>query len=130
VFVRPVFSLIALAGTLLGASAAAGAQSAPYPLPSAPAAAAPQNQGPPPAGAHRKNRMRAALQQLDLSNDQRKQIASMMKSFRAARESATPITRKQLRSNIEGVLTPEQRNEFETLMHRPPQAVPPAAGGN
>ena len=122
--IRPVLSLIALGGALLGASVAAGAQSSPYPMPTAPAAAGPQDQAPP--GAHRKNRMRAALQQLDLSSGQRQQIASMMKSFRASRQSATPMTRKQLRANIEGVLSPEQRNEFETLMRRRPAAPPPA----
>jgi Spy/CpxP family protein refolding chaperone len=126
--VRPVLSLIALGSALLGASVAASAQSAPYPLPSAPAAAVPQNQAP--QRHHRRNRMREALQQLDLSSDQRKQIASMMRSFRASRQSATPMTRRQLRSNIEGVLSPQQRSQFDLLMRhrRPPAAnVAPAS---
>jgi len=126
---RPYLSLIAFASALLGGTVAAGAQSAPYPMPTAPAADGSQAQ---PSATHARhpNRMRAALRQLNLSPDQRSQIAAMMKSFRASRRSATPMTRKQLLANIASVLTPDQRAKMQTLMHhrrRQPDPAPSAS---
>jgi Spy/CpxP family protein refolding chaperone len=124
---RPYLSIFALAGALLGATVAAHAQ--PYPMPTAPAGAnapAPQT-GAPGALPHRHNKLRGVLSQLDLTPDQRKTIRSAMQSFRASRNTATPMTRRQLFSNIENTLTPAQRTQFENGMRRqgPPQAPPP-----
>jgi Spy/CpxP family protein refolding chaperone len=126
---RPYLALVALAGALFGATVAARAENGPYPLPTAPAADGAQPQVGAPAHP-RRNRLRAALAQLNLSAAQRSQIRSMIRSFRVARQSATPMTRRQLVSNIEGVLTPDQRTQFQTFMrHRRgnPNAQPAAA---
>ena len=120
---RPYLSIFALAGALLGATVAAHAQT--YPMPTAPAganAAAPQ--GVPP---HRHNRLRGVLDQLKLTPDQRTQIRSAMQSFRASRNTATPMTRQQLFASIEGTLTPAQRTQFENGMRRQRQPASPQA---
>jgi Spy/CpxP family protein refolding chaperone len=127
VFIRPSLALFALAGALIGASVAARA-AAPYPLPTAPAADAGQTQAGAPAHP-RRNRFRAALAQLDLSDAQRSQIRTMMQSFRTARKSATPMTRRQLVTNIEGILTPGQRTQLQTLMRHRRRSTNGAPGG-
>jgi len=117
---RLFLTIIAIAGALLGATVAAPAQT--YPLPTAPPGAnasgpnAPAGQAP---GAPRRgNRVRAMLRDLNLSPDQRGQIRAMFQQFRAARNTATPITRKALLARIEGVLTPEQRTRFQARLQR------------
>jgi Spy/CpxP family protein refolding chaperone len=112
---RLVLTIIALAGALLGATVAAPAQT--YPLPTAPPGAnAPGAQAP---GAPRRgNRVRTMLRDLNLSSDQRGQIRAMFQQFRAARNTATPITRRALLAQIEGVLTPQQRSRFEARLQR------------
>jgi Spy/CpxP family protein refolding chaperone len=62
--------------------------------------------------------MRAALRQLGLSADQKTRIAGMLASFRASRQTSTPMTRKQLMSDIAGVLTPDQRTKLHAIMRR------------
>jgi Spy/CpxP family protein refolding chaperone len=125
VFVRPYLAILAMLGALLGATVAARAQA--YPLPTAPpgAAAAPQNAAPG-AAQRRRPRLRMVLRQLDLTPAQSGQIRSIVQSFRASRSSATPMTRRQMLGQIEGVLTPGQRGRFEAGMHphRQPQAAP------
>ena len=118
--VRPYLSVLAIAGALLGGTVAARAQS--YPMPTAPAGASANHPGAPAADGrpHRHNRMREALQNLNLSPAQRGQIRTAFQQFRAARSSATPMTRAQLRNQIEGVLTPTQRLQFETNIRRRP----------
>jgi Spy/CpxP family protein refolding chaperone len=114
-------------GALLGAGAAAGAQT--YPLPTAPSGA---NAGPAaaaPGGPQHpaRRRFRAVLRQLGLSPAQRSQIRSMIVAFRASRGTATPMTRRQLLTQIEGVLTPQQRSQFDAAMHPRRSAMPAAA---
>jgi Spy/CpxP family protein refolding chaperone len=124
---RPYLSIFALAGALLGATVAAHAQT--YPMPTAPAganAAAPQA-GAPGVPPHRHNRLRGVLDQLKLTPDQRTQIRSAMQSFRASRNTATPMTRQQLFASIEGTLTPAQRTQFENGMRRQRQPASPQA---
>ncbi len=127
-FVRPSLSILALSYAVLGASAGAQAQS--YPLPTAPpAAAGAAGAAAPGAPQHRRARLRMVLGQLGLTQNQRIQIRSMVQSFRAALGTATPITRRQLLAQIEGVLTPAQRAQFEAGM-RPVRRVPQAAPQN
>jgi len=127
VIIRPYLSVLAIAGALLGGTVAAHAQS--YPMPTAPAgASANQPTAPTTDGRPRhRGRMREALQNLNLSPAQRGQIRTAFQQFRAAKSSATPMTRAQLRNQIEGVLTQAQRQQFETnIRHRPvqPQTQP------
>ena len=125
---RPYLSIFALAGAMLGATVAAHAQQ--YPMPTAPAGAnAPEPQpGAPGALPHRHNKLRGVLRQLNLTPDQRTAIRSAMQSFRASRNTATPMTRRQLFANIESNLTPAQRTQFENAMRR--QGPPPAPPSN
>jgi Spy/CpxP family protein refolding chaperone len=124
VFVRPCLSILALSCAVLGATAATQAQT--YPLPTAPPAAGAAQGAGPGAAQRRPGRLRMVLGQLGLTPNQRLQIRSMVQSFRAARGSATPITRRQLLTQIEGVLTQAQRAQFEAGIH-PQRRVPPAA---
>jgi Spy/CpxP family protein refolding chaperone len=127
VFVRPFLSILALSCAVFGATAA---QAQTYPLPTAPPAAAGAPQGAAPGAAQRRRgRLRTLLGQLGLTPNQRLQIRSMVQSFRAARGTATPITRGQLLAQIEGVLTPGQRTQFEAGMH-PQRRVPPPVPQN
>jgi Spy/CpxP family protein refolding chaperone len=121
VFIRTFFVLPLLALGLSAGSAGAFAQTAPQ----APAAAPAAGTSPDMAAPHRhKNKMMAALRELNLSEDQKAKIKGFMTSFRDARDSATPETRKQLRDQIEGVLTPDQRTQFDAQMK---QRMQPAA---
>jgi Spy/CpxP family protein refolding chaperone len=128
VFVRPYLSILAILGALLGAGVAARAQT--YPLPTAPAANAAPASGQAGAQHPARRRFRMVLRQLGLSQDQRAQIRSMMQSFRASRATDAPMTRKQLLAQIEGVLTPAQRTQFDAAMHPYRRAVPPPAPQN
>jgi Spy/CpxP family protein refolding chaperone len=126
---RPSLSVLAMFCALLGAGAAAGAQT--YPLPTAPPANAGPADGASGAAQHpARRRFRAALQALGLSPAQRTQIRSMIVAFRASRGSATPMTRRQLLTQIDGVLTPQQRSQFDAAMHPHRQAAPAAAPQN
>ena len=125
---RSYLSILTIAGALLGGAVAANAQS--YPMPTAaPGASSSQQGAPNHTGAPRhRNRMRTALRNLGLSAAQRGQIQAAFQQFRASRSSATPMTRRQLRDHIEGVLTPAQRQQFEAnIRHRSAQAAPPAS---
>ncbi len=119
---RTFLALPILAGALFASTAGAFAQTAP----AAPAAAAPAASAAPqtwPAHHHHhKNRMLSALRQLNLSDDQKSKIKGFMTAFRDSRSSTTPETRAQLRGQIEGVLTPEQRTQFEAQMKPNPAA--------
>ena len=113
-FTRTFFVLPLLAVSLITGSAGAFAQAAPG-APAAPAtdaSAAPDTAAP----HHHKNKMMAALRELNLSDDQKAKVKGFMTSFRDARDSATPETRKQLRDQIEGILTPDQRTQFDAQM--------------
>ena len=112
--------LVAACGPLLLSGATAFAQTAPD-APSAPPGATAGH------GHHHKNKVRAALKGLDLSSDQKQQIASDMKAFRAAKQSGTPETRADLMSKVESTLTPDQRSRFESAMAKAataPQGAP------
>ncbi len=110
-----LLTLPLLAGSLLATSAAGFAQTA-SPEPAAtPAQNAPAPDSGEPHG-HRKNRMMAALQELGLSDDQKAKIKNCMTAFRDSRDSATPETRKELRGQIEQILTPDQRTRFAAAM--------------
>jgi Spy/CpxP family protein refolding chaperone len=132
---KPNFlALPLLAGALFANSAVASAQTAPAAPADSAASAAPAAAGAPPAPQagghhrHRKNRMMAALRGLNLSDDQKTKIEGFMTSYRDSRTSATPETRGQLRAQVESVLTPDQRTQFDTkLKHHGPPAPAPAS---
>ncbi|MDQ2857090.1 MAG: hypothetical protein M3R53_00375 [Candidatus Eremiobacteraeota bacterium] len=125
---KHLYLVFTLAGTLLVAPFAAFAQNAAAPAPNATIPAAGTS------GHHRGSAMRHALKTLGLSADQKTRIKEIMTSYRASRHSASPQTRRQLRANIEGVLTPDQRTRFAAAMQqqarsrsqgaRAPQPVP------
>lgn len=123
---RPSHFVFALAAAMLAASVAASAQSA---APSAPSA---------PAGAHHHHHhgWRAALAQLALTTDQKTRIDALVRADRSALETSadagTPAGRAayraKLRSDIETVLTPDQKTQFEASMthhHARPDAGAP-----
>jgi len=97
---RTHLTIIALIGTLLGASVAASAQSD-----NAPGDAAPP-------GRHM-NIMQRAMQGITLSPSEQSQIEAAEQKFRDSRKSATPETRADLKADIEAALTPEQRTQFD-----------------
>ena len=109
---RMPLALFAIVGSLLGASVAAGAQTAA----TAPAPVA--SYAPGATHHHRGGRMNRALRSLNLTTAQRTQIKTLMTSYRASRTSATPQTRQQLMSGINNVLTPTQRTQFTAAMAR------------
>ncbi|WP_218080163.1 hypothetical protein [Anthocerotibacter panamensis] len=51
------------------------------------------------------------LKGLNLSSDQKAQVRQMMEAFRASGKG-DPSARQKLRSDIESILTPEQRNQL------------------
>ena len=100
---------------LTGAPSYAQSQQAPPPPQSAP------NGQPGQAGQphHGTPYMMRALQQMNLSDAQRSQIKSMVQSYRQQNPQGTdPQTRKanakQLRSNILGVLSPDQQAQLKS----------------
>jgi len=121
-------------------AAAALAASVSLPL----AALAQTPAGPPPAagapaqaGHHRGGHFMHALRSLNLSPDQKQQILSRRKDLQAANQNADPQTRRanvqQFRSQVDGILTPSQRQQFHTqLRNERRNAMPPGAnpGGN
>ena len=119
---RKLFVLPLLAGSLLAGSAAV-AQTAPPSPAAADASGAPASMG---AHPHHKNKMMSALRELNLSDDQKTKIKGFMTAYRSSRSSATPETREALRGQIEGVLTSDQRTQFEAQMkpHMEPAAAP------
>jgi Spy/CpxP family protein refolding chaperone len=117
-------ALPALAGALLGGSAAAFAQSAtapPYAMPGAgPAGAPPAAYAP-----RRRSPLQQALRGLALTPGQRARIRNYTAAYRQSRASGVPEKRAQLIAQIEGVLTPDQRSLFATQLRR---ARHPAGG--
>ena len=114
---RPYLALVALAGTLAGATVAAHAQPLPSPAAIAPAASGAMG------GAHhhrRGNRIARILRTLNLTDAQRARVRTAMQNYRAARRAGTPQTRPQLVATIEAALTPTQRATFEREYHARP----------
>jgi len=107
-------SVLALAAALFVPIAASAQQ--------APPAAPPQQAAPGavPAHHHRAG-IRQALKQLNLTPDQRRQIAGIMKQTRLANQNADQPTRKanmkQMRTQIDGVLTADQQTQLRTTLH-------------
>jgi Spy/CpxP family protein refolding chaperone len=103
------FLAISLVGLFFAAPGWGSAQNAPAPDVSA----MPSQDG----SMHRHHHgMRGELKSLDLTPDQKAQIKGFMKSYRESRDSANPETRKQLLSQIESVLTPDQKAKLESEM--------------
>jgi Spy/CpxP family protein refolding chaperone len=100
---------------------AASAQSAP---------AAPAVSAPAPAHHHHKSRYMHALKQLNLSADQKAQIKGFSQTARTANENADPATKKanmqKLHAQIDGVLTPAQRDQLKAALAKAGPATAPA----
>jgi Spy/CpxP family protein refolding chaperone len=111
---------IRLLGVALGAALLAplGAAAQTLPPATAPAPAAA------PAAAHRHHGgLRHALRNLNLTDDQRTQIAAIMKQTRAANQSAPDretkrANNRRMRARINSLLTPDQRTALRTALHR------------
>jgi Spy/CpxP family protein refolding chaperone len=71
-------------------------------------------------GTHKRrgSRMMRALRTLGLSDTQKAQIKAARQSYRASRTSRTPETPAQFRAQIENILTPAQRTQFQAAMQR------------
>ena len=118
---RPLLTALALMGALVGSGVAAVAQNAP-PTPG------PAASGAAPSHHHHRGHLGRALRSLDLSDAQKAQIRTIMSNARQAQENGAPPTHQQIVQHIEGVLTPDQRSNFEAAMARGPRATPhPAA---
>jgi len=122
-------SVLALAAALI-VPVAASAQQAPPASQVQPQQVAP---GAVPAHHHHAG-MRQALKQLNLTPDQRHQIAGIMKQTRLANTNADRPTRranmKQMRSQIDAVLTADQQTQLRATlrnMRRANAAAPNAA---
>ena len=107
--VRPLMTLLAMAGTMLGASLAA--------CTSNPESASTQSVADAGPGAHH-NPIRAALAAITLTPAQQTQIDGFRQQARAAREAGNPEPRGQMIKQIEGVLTPDQLATFKSTLDR------------
>jgi len=116
VSIRSYLALPALIGALLDSGVGAYAQTAPTAIP--PAISTPASASNPAVRAHQRrgSRMTRALRTLGLSDTQKAQIKAARQAYRTSRNSATPETSAQLRRQIENVLTPSQRTQFEAAM--------------
>ncbi len=76
-----------------------------------------QQQGPPPpAQSQHGDRMMRRFSDLNLSDQQKSQIKSLMESYRQAHPKGSapdPDSRKQLREQINAVLTPDQQAQLK-----------------
>jgi Spy/CpxP family protein refolding chaperone len=111
-FVRSMLATLALALTL---PLAASAQTAPpADAPPAPAAAAPHAHHP---------RYMAAIRSLALTSDQKQQIRGFANERKQANVNADEPTKranaKKFRSEVDGVLTDDQRAQLQTLLATP-----------
>jgi len=110
---------------LLLAPGAAFAQGAPAPVtaPTASGATAPHHR-------HQGSRYMRALRSLNLTDPQRQQIRDLMSKARTTMHGADQATRrstyKQLRSQIDAVLTPAQRTQLQTTLQQSRGMTKPA----
>jgi Spy/CpxP family protein refolding chaperone len=106
---------------------AASAQSLPGPQPAGPGVTAPAMHARP--GQHRRhhpNRFFHALRALNLTPQQKQQIAGDLHAARAAERQAHIASARALRRQIDGVLTADQRTQLRTALERSHPA--PGAG--
>jgi Spy/CpxP family protein refolding chaperone len=91
---------------------------------SAPALAQTTSASPAPAAApaqpamHHHSPMRAALASLDLSDAQKAQLKSIYEQAKTARENGQPISHADLLKQINAVLTPDQRTQFQAALEK------------
>lgn len=111
-------ALFALVGALLGSGVAACAQRAPAATAPAIATSVPGSNATMGTHKRRGSRMMRALRTLGLSDTQKAQIKAARQSYRASRTSRTPETPAQFRAQIENILTPAQRTQFQAAMQR------------
>jgi Spy/CpxP family protein refolding chaperone len=115
---RPLAAIVLAAGLLVPVAASAQAN----PPPAQVQQQQPQN-GPGPAAVpahHHRAGLRQALKRLDLTDDQRHQIAGIMQQTRLANQNADKPTRhanmKQMRAQIDGVLTADQQTQLRRTL--------------
>jgi Spy/CpxP family protein refolding chaperone len=87
----------------------------------APLAASAQSAPPAPAAQpHHHGGWMHALHSVNLTADQRAQIKSLAKQTRADNQNADPATKRaniqKLRAQIDGLLTPDQRSQFQAAI--------------
>jgi Spy/CpxP family protein refolding chaperone len=112
------FGIAALAAVLAVPVAALAQQAPPAPMSTAPAQAGMRRHG----GGHHGGGFRHALQSLNLSAAQKTQIQQAFAQSRGANRNADPATRKanrdKMRTQIEAILTPAQRTQFQTALQQ------------
>ncbi len=117
---------LALLALTLGLPAVASAQTAPAAPGAPPAASAPANTAPGSVPRHHHNRYMRAVRSLNLSDAQKQQIRGFVQAMRTANQNADPVTKranaKQLRAQIDGVLTPDQRTQLRAALAAPVSA--------
>ncbi len=120
------FSLLAIAAVLT-APVAAVAQTAASPMPAMSAA--------PMAGSyhhHRRPALMRALDSLDLTPTQKQQIATFRSQQRQANQNADASTKRanaqKMRSQIMGILTPDQQTQLHAEMRHARGHAPAASG--
>jgi Spy/CpxP family protein refolding chaperone len=127
----PAFFLTAALAALGFASGAAAVSAAPVVV--AQAVQPPAGQAPPPAGGHRVH-YGAVLQSLNLSDDQKTKIRSIIQSARAENQNVTDRETKRANMKaafvkVEAILTPAQRDELHAKLKalRAQQGAPQGA---
>jgi len=109
-FLRLLPSL-AIAATMLSAPALAQNTNQP-PAPAASGAPAA------PAHAHRISPIRVALGSLDLTDAQRTQIKNLHDQLKTARENGEPVSRADMLKQLNAILTPAQRTQFQAALEK------------
>jgi len=82
-----------------------------------PAAPAPSG-APAPAHPHHISPIRVALGSLDLSDAQRAQLTTLRGQLKAARENGEPVSRADMLKQLNAILTPAQRTQFQAALEK------------
>ena len=120
----------------IAAAALAASVSLPLAAMAQSAPGAPPAEGAPPAAAshHHGGHFMRALHKLHLSPEQKQQVMSRVKDLRQANQNADPQTRRanvqQFRHQLDGILTPSQRAQFQTELRHERRNAMPAPGAN
>jgi Spy/CpxP family protein refolding chaperone len=113
---------------LLTVAALAAVLAVPFAASAQVAPSAPQNGAPGAHAGHHRSPYMHALRSLSLSPDQKAQIKSISQQSREANKNADPSTRKanreKLEGQINGILTPQQRQALRDTIARERQAPP------
>jgi Spy/CpxP family protein refolding chaperone len=83
-----------------------------------PAAPAPSGAPAAPAHPHHLSPIRVALGSLDLSDAQRAQLNTLRGQLKAARENGEPVSRADMLKQLNAILTPAQRTQFQAALEK------------